>query len=225
MKLSVIVPVYNEEKTIEEIIKRILKARKNLEIIVVDDASSDKTPKILKKIKSKQITVLLHQKNQGKGAAIRTALAKVSGDIVIIQDADLEYDPSEYERLINPIIKGKAEVVYGSRFTGEHRNLLFWNFVANHLLNLLANILYNTTLSDLETCYKAFKSEVIKSIRWKANRFDFEPEITARILKKHIYIYEMPISYVGRDYTQGKKIGFWDGVTAFWVLIKLRLMD
>ena len=163
IKLSIIIPVLNEERTIEEVIKRVKKCQKKREIIVVDDGSTDNTPKILKKLESKEVKVLTHDKNQGKGAAIRTGLKHVTGDCVIIQDADLEYDPEDFEKLLKPIADNKAEVVYGSRFTGEHRNLLFWNMVGNKILNLIANMLYNTTMSDMETGYKVFKTEILKN--------------------------------------------------------------
>jgi len=215
MKLSILIPVYNEKNTILELIKQVKKASPKAEIIITDDCSTDGTTAILHKIKDQQMKILYHQQNQGKGAALKTAVAHATGDITIIQDADLEYDPQDYQILIKPIIKGNADVVYGSRFLGPHRNLLFWHMVANRFINLFANILYNTTLSDLETCYKAFKTELLKSIDWQAKRFDFETEITAKILKRGIYIYEVPISYAGRDYSQGKKIGVKDGLHAY----------
>lgn len=220
MKLSILIPVYNEKDTILEIIRQIKKLASNTEIIITDDHSTDGTSQILKKINDKNVKVLYHDKNRGKGAALKTALAHATGEIIIIQDADLEYDPQDYKLLIKPIIEGKADVVYGSRFLGPHRNLLFWHMVANRFLNFVANILYNTTLSDLETCYKAFKTDLLKSIDWKAKRFDFETEITAKILKRGIYIYEVPISYAGRDYKQGKKIKADDFFHALWSLIK-----
>lgn len=224
MKLSIIIPVFNEEKTIREIIKRVRETDKDIdkEILIVDDGSTDGTTEIVKKIKSKDTKVYFHKINQGKGKAIKTALKHVSGDYVLIQDADLEYDPDDYEKLLKPILKGKAEVVYGSRFTGEHRNLLFWHWVANRLLCFLTNFLYGTTLSDMETGYKVFKTSILKSIAFKAERFDFEPEITARILKSKMYIYEVPISYAGRDYSEGKKITSWDGLIAFWTILRYR---
>jgi len=225
IKLSILIPVFNEKNTILEIINQIKNAWKNAEIIIVDDASTDGTKKILEKIKDSKIKIFYHLKNRGKGAALKTAVSHASGDITIIQDADLEYDPSDYKTLINPIERGKAEVVYGSRFLGPHRNLLFWHKVGNNLINLFANILYNTTLSDLETCYKVFKTDLLKSIDWKAKRFDFETEITAKILKRRIYIYEVPISYTGRDYSQGKKIGAKDFFHALWSLFKYRFVD
>jgi glycosyltransferase involved in cell wall biosynthesis len=194
------------------------------EIIVVDDGSTDATTDILKYEADSSLKYIRHQQNQGKGAAIRTGLAEASGDLVIIQDADLEYDPSDYKKLINPILKGKAKVVYGSRFTGERRNMLFWHYVGNRLLSLATNILYNTTLSDMETGYKLFAKEALNGIKITAKRFEFEPEITAKILKKGIRIYEVPISYTGREFSEGKKISWKDGFIALWTLIKYRFV-
>jgi glycosyltransferase involved in cell wall biosynthesis len=222
MKLSVIIPAFNEKDTIATVIQRVKKVWDRKEIIVVDDGSTDGTREILKKIKDKEVRVIFHETNQGKGAALKTGIKEATGDYIIVQDADLEYDPEDFVHLLRPIEKGKAEVVYGSRFLGEHRNLLFWHMVANKFINLVANILYNTTLSDLETGYKVFRSDIIKSINWNAKSFDFETEITAKILRKKIYIYEVPISYLGRDYTQGKKIGPKDFFIAIWSLIKHR---
>ena len=229
MKLSIIIPAYNEKNTIEEIIKRVKAV--NLpdvakEIIVVDDGSTDGTTQILKEIEKNndEIKVLYHQKNLGKGAAVRTALAKATGDYTIIQDADLEYDPEDYQLMIKPIFKGKAEVVYGSRFTGERRNMLFWHYVGNRFLSLVTNILYNTTLSDMETCYKLFKTDILKSLNLKAKGFEFEPEVTAKTLRKGIKIYEVPISYAGRDFSEGKKITWKAGFKALWILIKYRFV-
>jgi glycosyltransferase involved in cell wall biosynthesis len=226
LKLSVIVPVYNEKKTIEEILRRVAAVQIDKEIILVDDFSNDGTREILKKLGSDldQIKVFLHDRNKGKGAAIRTGLANATGDLVVIQDADLEYDPEDYHKLLKPILKGKAEVVYGSRFTGERRNMLFWHYVGNRFLSLITNILYNTTLSDMETCYKMFKREIIQDVEIKAERFEFEPEVTAKILRRGIRIYEVPISYAGRDYDQGKKITWRDGVSALWTLVKYRFV-
>ena len=228
MKLSIIVPVYNERNTIQEVLRRVRAvdigeiAR---EIIVVDDGSTDGTPDILKLEEDSTTRVLFHESNQGKGAAIRTALPHVTGDYVIIQDGDLEYDPDDYRVMIAPILKKRAEVVYGSRFTGEHRDMLFWHMLGNKFLSLVTNVLYNTTLSDMETCYKLFSRESLEGIRIKSNRFDFEPEITAKILKKKIRVYEVPISYAGREYHEGKKITWRDGVFALWALVKYRFVD
>lgn len=222
MKLTIIIPVYNEDKTVLKVIEKVRRYWKNRQIIVVDDGSTDRTGLLLDSLKAEDLVVLHHKKNQGKGAAIRTAVPHAIGECTLIQDADLEYDPEDYKRLIKPIRKGKAEVVYGSRFLGEHRNLLFWNWVANHLLNLCTNILFNTTLSDLETGYKVFRTTLLKDLIWHANGFDFEPEITARILRRHIYIYDVPIGYTGRNYAQGKKIRAKDGLIAFWTILKYR---
>jgi len=228
MKISVIIPVYNERKTIQEILRRVRAVdlgEIEKEIIVVDDGSTDGTPDILRLEEDSTTRVIYKKENQGKGAAIRSALPNVTGDFVIIQDADLEYDPDDYREMITPILKGKAEVVYGSRFTGEHRNMLFWHMVGNKFLSLVTNVLYNTTLSDMETCYKLFKREALEGIEIKSNRFEFEPEITAKILKKKIRIYEVPISYAGREYSEGKKITWKDGILALWTLIKYRFVN
>ncbi|MBU4194955.1 MAG: glycosyltransferase family 2 protein [Actinobacteria bacterium] len=228
MKLSIIVPVYDERNTIQEILRRVRAVDIGeiaKEIIVVDDGSTDGTPDILKLEEDSTTRVLSHDFNQGKGASVRTALPHVTGDYVIIQDGDLEYDPDDYRLMLAPILKKKAEVVYGSRFTGEHRDMLFWHMQGNKFLSLVTNILYNTTLSDMETCYKLFSRESLEGIRIKSNRFDFEPEITAKILKKKIRIYEVPISYAGREYDEGKKITWKDGVFALWALIKYRFVN
>lgn len=227
MKLSVLMPVYNETKTIEEIIKQVLSVDIEKEIILVDDGSTDGTRDILReKIEPLDgVKVYYHEKNKGKGAALRTGQQHISGDITIIQDADLEYDPKDYHTVLKPIIEGRADVVYGSRFLGEHRVFLFWHRVANYLLTLLTNILYDTILTDMETCYKAFRSEIFKSIDIKSNRFDFEPEITAKVFKKKCKVFEVPIKYAGRDYLEGKKIGLSDAFAAVWTLIKFRFVD
>jgi len=229
MKLSIIVPVYNEIKTLEEIIKKIEAVdlgEVEKEIIFVDDFSTDGSREYLKKLeKNHRYIALYHDKNSGKGAAIKTALTKVSGDLVMIQDADLEYDPEDYKKLIKPILEGKARVVYGSRFTGERRNMFYYHWIGNKFLTFLTNVLYNTTLSDMETCYKMWKTDIIKSINIKSNRFNFEPEITAKVLKKRIRIYEVPISYAGREFDEGKKISWKDGIPALWSLFKYRFVD
>lgn len=224
-KLSIIMPVYNEKETINKILERVKETNFKKEIIVVDDFSTDGTREILMAQTDNNIKVFYHSKNMGKGAAIKTGLQYVTGEIVIIQDADLEYDPDDYPILIKPIIKNKASVVYGSRFTGEHKNMFFWHYVGNRFLTLVTNVLYDTTLSDMETCYKAFKTEVIKGIKLRSNRFDFEPEITAKVLKLGHRIYEVPISYSGREKDEGKKITWRDGITALYCLIKYRFMD
>ncbi len=226
MKLSIIMPVYNEENTIKQIIKEVLAVDIDKEIIIVDDNSKDNTRKIIEEeINGDNIIKIYHSKNLGKGAAIRTGIKAVSGDIVIIQDADREYDPRDYHNLIKPILEDRCDVVYGSRFLGVQSAMFFWHFVGNKLLTLVTNILYNTLINDMETGYKVFKTEVIKSINIKANRFDFEPEITAKLLKRKFKIQQLPITYTARTYKEGKKITWRDGVSALWTLIKYRIMD
>lgn len=221
MKLTVIIPSYNESNTLAKIIAKVKKTKLSSQIIVINDGSTDATKTILKKIKN--IEIINNFQNMGKGFSIRKALKKVKGNYILIQDADLEYDPQDYQKLLGPIKKHKAEIVYGSRFTGEHRNIYFWNWQANKLLNFFTNILYNTTISDMEVGLKLIKTEIIKSLDLKANRFDFEPELTAKLLKNHHFIYEVPISYVGRTYAEGKKITAKDGLIAFWTLLKNRI--
>jgi len=228
MKLSIIIPVYNERKTIREILEKVKGVTIGdieKEIIVVDDLSTDGSRDILKDEEKRGIRVFYHEKNKGKGAAIRTALGHITGDFVLIQDADLEYDPDDYMKLLTPVLEGKADVVYGSRFTGERKDMLFWHWFGNKFLTLITNILYNTTLSDMETCYKLFKVEVLAGIRIRSNRFNFEPEITAKVLKRGIRIYEIPISYRGRKFNEGKKITWRDGFSALWTLLKYRFID
>jgi glycosyltransferase involved in cell wall biosynthesis len=223
MKLSVIIPVYNEAGTILEIIQKVKEAPFEKEIIVVDDSSNDGTASLLKE-NSEGIKALFHDRNKGKGAAIRTALPHITGDITIIQDADLEYHPSEYPRLISPILNGVADVVYGSRFQGgTHRVLYFWHSVGNNVVTTLSNMFTNLNLSDMETGYKVFRSEVLKRIKIESSRFGFEPEITAKIAKMDCRIYEVPISYWGRDYSEGKKINWKDGLAAIYWIIKFNL--
>ncbi len=224
-KLSIIIPVYNEANTIREILTRVKRVPYEKEIIVVDDGSNDQTSKILKE-ENEGIKILTHPKNMGKGAAIRTAIPHITGDIVIIQDADLEYNPSEYGNLIKPIIEGMADVVYGSRFLGgPHRVLFFWHFLGNKILTTLSNMLTDLNLSDMETGYKVFRSEILRKIKIKSNRFGFEPEITAKVAKMKCRIYEVPISYWGRDYTEGKKIRWKDGLAAIYWIIRFNLFD
>jgi len=227
-KLSVVIPVYNEAQTIAEIIRRVEQVNIEKEIIVVDDCSNDGSRHLLKEISNDRgiNKVFYHEKNQGKGAALRTAFKQVQGDITIIQDADLEYDPKEYQNLIQPILEDKADVVYGSRFLGgPHRVLLFWHYMGNRWLTLLSNMFNNINLTDMETGYKVFRTDIIRQIEIKSNRFGFEPEITAKLAKLNCRIYEMPISYYGRDYKQGKKITWKDGIAAIWYIIKYRFVD
>ncbi len=226
MKLSVVIPVYNEKDTVKTIVVAV-KAVKDLdiEIVIVDDFSTDGTRDLYPEIKKDVDKIILHDENKGKGAALKTGFEHVTGDYVVVQDADLEYDPQEYHLLLKPILNGKADVVYGSRFMGgrPHRVLFFWHSVGNKMLTLLSNMFTNLNLTDMETCYKLFKREVIQSIDIKENRFGFEPEITAKISKKNLRIYEVGISYSGRDYSEGKKIGWKDAVRAFICIIKYNL--
>jgi glycosyltransferase involved in cell wall biosynthesis len=224
MRLSVIIPVYNEAGTILEVVKRVQETPYDKEIIVVDDCSNDGTVEILKRLEGDGMIVLFHKFNQGKGACIRTAMTRVTGDFVIIQDADLEYNPSEYPRLLTPLLEGKADVVYGSRFLGgPHRVLFFWHALGNRIITILSNILTDLNLSDMETGYKAFRSEILKKIEIKSDRFGFEPEITAKVAKMGCRIYEIPISYWGRDYTEGKKISWKDGLAAIYWIVRYNL--
>ena len=228
MKLSVVMPVYNEEATVEEIVNRVLAEGHDKELIIVDDGSTDGTPAILRRLAKKHpdtIKLVIHKQNVGKGAAVRTGLKRVSGDVVIIQDADLEYDPQDYEVLLEPIQEGTADAVYGSRFLGAHRVLLFWHYLGNRFLTFLTNLLYNVNLTDMETCYKAVRAPLITSIPLRSNSFDIEPEITAKLLKRGARLYEVPIKYAGRTYQEGKKIGWRDGFTAIWTLLKYRFTD
>lgn len=224
-KLSILMPVYNEVNTIEEIIRRVMAVELPLEkeLIIVDDCSKDGTRDKLQKINQPGIKVLLHEHNKGKGAAVRTAIGAITGDFAVIQDADLEYDPREYGRLLEPLLDGRADVVYGSRFLGgPHRVLFFWHYVGNQFLTTFSNAINNINLSDMETCYKAFKADVMKSLDLKSNRFGIEPEITAKVARRHCRIYEVPISYSGRGYEEGKKITWKDGLSALWCIIKFR---
>jgi glycosyltransferase involved in cell wall biosynthesis len=226
MKLSIVIPVYNEMATLNEILKRVQSVPYDKEIIVVDDASTDGSTERLRQISDENTTVLFHEQNRGKGAAVRTGFGQVSGDIIIIQDADLEYDPGEYGRLIEPILDGRADVVYGSRFTGgPQRVLFFWHYVGNRFLTLLSNMLTNINLSDMETCYKVFRSSLLEKITIKSNRFGFEPEITAKFARQRCRIYEVSISYSGRNYDEGKKITWRDGLAALFHIIRFRFFD
>ena len=219
MKLTVIIPVFNEAGTILKLLERVKQVPIEKEVIVVDDASTDGTRDLLQE-EGKGVNLLFHETNRGKGAAIRTALSHVTGDLVVIQDADLEYDPSEYLHLMAPILEGKADVVYGSRFLGgPHRVLFFWHAVGNRIITTLSNMMTDLNLSDMETGYKIFKTEVLRKITIESNRFGFEPEMTAKIARLGCRIYEIPISYWGRDYSEGKKINWKDGVAAlYWIL-------
>jgi glycosyltransferase involved in cell wall biosynthesis len=224
MKLSVIMPVYNEKASVLTAIERVRAVPFEKELLVVDDCSTDGTRELLQSLKTPDVRVFFHEQNRGKGAAIRTAQPHVSGDIVIIQDADLEYNPREYPQLIQPILEDEADAVFGSRFLGgPHRVLLFWHMVGNKLLTLLSNILTNLNLTDMECGYKAFRAPVFKAVPLACRRFGFEPEITAKLAKVRARIYEVPVSYHGRDYSQGKKINWKDGVAALYYMLKFAL--
>jgi len=228
MKISVVIPVYNEIDTIEELVSRVLMVAIKKEVIIVDDFSTDGTRERLKQVVQHQenVEVLYHNRNQGKGAALRTGFGSMTGDIVIIQDADLEYNPREYPKLLKPILDGQADVVYGSRFLGgPHRVLFFWHYVGNKFLTLISNILTNLNLTDMETCYKAFKRQILKDLNLKSNRFGFEPEFTAKVAEKGHRIYETPISYSGRTYSEGKKITWKDGIVAIFTILWFRFFD
>ena len=230
-KLSVVIPVYNEAATIAEIVAMVRSVDVGLEkeILLVDDCSRDGTREVLEKMGQEQsdLKVLLHEVNQGKGAALRTGFAAATGDVVLIQDADLEYDPREYPRLLAPILDGHADVVFGSRFLGggAHRVVFYWHYLGNRLLTTLSNMTTNLNLTDMEVCYKVFKREVIQSIPLKENRFGFEVEITAKVARRKLKIYEVPISYYGRDYSEGKKIGWKDGFSALRCIVKYGFSD
>jgi len=245
-KISVVIPVYNEKATIEEILRRVLDTEPRKEIIIVDDCSTDGTRQILETMAAKQtngealtaatdgadpiplrdLRFLFQERNQGKGAALRRGFTEVSGDIVLVQDADLEYDPRDYQKLLEPILDGRADVVYGSRFLGGPQRVhYFWHYVANKMLTLLSDIFTNLKLTDMETCYKVFRREVLKGIVIKSDRFGFEPEITAKIAKGKWRVYEVPISYAGRTYEEGKKITWKDGVQALWCIVRYMIGD
>jgi len=234
--LSVVIPVYNEEATLRHLVERVAAVPIRKEIILVDDASTDRSREIMRALPAEFAgdplsTVVLDQneKNTGKGAALRRGFAKATGDVIVVQDADLEYDPSEYPRLLQPIIENKADVVFGSRFLGDrpHRVLYFWHYLANQLFTLLSNCFTNLNLTDMETCYKVFKREVIQSVlpTLKQNRFGFEPEVTAKVARRKFRVFEMSISYSGRTYEEGKKIGWRDGIAALWCIVRYGLAD
>lgn len=227
MKLSVIIPIYNEADNILKTLKRVQATKLAKEIVIVDDASTDGTRELLNKLDGKGIVrVIFHEKNLGKGAAVVTGMRAAKGDVILIQDADLEYDPRDYPTLLLPIQEGRADVVYGSRFLGAPRRVaMFWHQVANQLLTFMTNILYDSILTDMETGYKVFRREVIQDMKIRSKRFNFEPEFTAKILKRKFRIYEVPISFNPRDYSEGKKIGLKDAFEAVWALIRYRIMD
>jgi glycosyltransferase involved in cell wall biosynthesis len=229
MKLSIIMPVYNERDTLSEILSQVRAVELpevEKEILLVDDGSTDGSREILaEEAVAGDLRVFYHDQNQGKGAAVRTAIEQATGDLIVIQDADLEYDPRDYPTLIRPIVEGRVAVVYGSRFLGPRKAMLFWHMLGNKLLTLTTNILYNTILSDMETCYKCFRADVIKDIPLHARRFEFEPEVTAKVLKRGHRIFEVPISYYGREYDEGKKISWRDAPLAFWTLVKYRFVE
>ncbi len=226
MKLSVVMPVYNEKDTIRDILRQVREVGLVNELIVVDDCSTDGTREILhEEAQRGDMTLVLHDCNRGKGAGVRSGLERVTGDIVIIQDADLEYDPRDYPTLIRPIVEGRVKVVYGSRFIGPRKDMLFWHWMGNKFLTLITNLLFDTTLSDMETCYKVLRADVAKSLNIKSDRWGIDPEITAKVLKRGNRIFEVPISYYGREFYEGKKISWRDGFTVLWTLIKYRFVD
>jgi glycosyltransferase involved in cell wall biosynthesis len=227
MKISVIIPAFNEVRTIKEIVRRVSATKLAYEIVIVDDGSVDGTRELLQSMEDEpQLKVIYHERNQGKGAAVVTGFRNAIGEVFIIQDADLEYDPREYPELLKPLQEEMADVVYGSRFLGKpRRTTMFWHMVANKLLTFVTNILYNTILTDMETGYKIFRREVVQNITIHARRFDFEPEFTAKILKRRFRIFEVPITFNPRDYSEGKKIGLQDAFSAIWTLLKYRFID
>ncbi len=222
--LTVVVPVYNERATVAEIIRRVRAAEVPLvvDVVVVDDGSTDGTDQVLGAIADSTVRVVRHERNRGKGAAVRTGFERATGDVVLVQDADLEYDPDDWPLLLDPILKHKALVVYGSRFTGARKNMLLLHWIGNRFLSLVTNLLYATTLSDMETCYKVFDRRVLEGVTIESDRFDFEPEITAKVLRRGYRIYEVPISYAGREPEEGKKITWRDGLSALRALVKYR---
>ena len=224
--LTVVMPVYNERDTVEEIVGRVLAVPLRIELIAVDDASTDGSREVLERLSQERgFRLIRQQNNRGKGAAVRRGIEAASGDVIVVQDADLEYSPEEYPDLLDLIVKGKADAVFGSRFIGRHRCFLFTHYLANLFLNLVTNVLYNTTMTDMETCFKAVRAEVLKDLDLKSDRFGIEPEITAKLFKRGARVYEVPITYEGRDYSEGKKISWKDGFPALWTLVKYRFTD
>ena len=224
--LSVVMPVYNERASVEEIVDRVLSVPIRIELIAVDDASTDGSREVLERLsKERGFRMLTQDRNRGKGAAVRRGIDAATGQVIVVQDADLEYSPEEYPDLLDLINKGKADAVFGSRFIGRHRCFLFTHYLANLFLNLVTNVLYNTTLTDMETCFKAVRAELLKDMNLKSDRFGIEPEITAKLFKRGARVYEVPITYEGRDYSEGKKITWRDGFPALWTLIKYRFTD
>ena len=224
--LSVVMPIYNERATVEEIIGRVLAVPLRIELIAIDDASTDGSRELVQALAARHgFLHIVQEKNRGKGAAVRRGIAEAKGDVIVVQDADLEYSPEEYPDLLDLIVKGKADAVYGSRFIGRHRCFLFTHYLGNLFLNLVTNVLYNTTMTDMETCLKAIRADVLKALPLHSERFGIEPEITAKLLKRGARVYEVPITYEGRDYAEGKKITWRDGFPALWTLVKYRFLD